>query len=298
MKSTSTLLKSLSTENLDNDKGLKTDFPEFDQFTGGFKLGGLVLINGRVGMGVNHLTRCLVLNTSIRCKNSVGVFSLYQSQETYLLRLLATEAGISFHDLKRNNVSDANDMVKTAKELIAKAPIFISDAMSFSVQSIIAEVQEGIKWFGVKIVVIHGFNLLTDNTFCGISRYEELDRVASKLKDFAIYNDVTFVITHELPEMSSPNDNQEFCPTIREIYDDLSLAKYANLVTVLYRPEYYGIKTWPRFDESTECEAELRIVKNRNGNLESFRLFFDGYRSRFHEVGDDRYRKQPFTPNA
>jgi replicative DNA helicase len=78
------------------------------------------------------------------------------------------------------------------------------------------------------------------------------------------------------------------------MYDDLPLAKYADLVTVLYRPEYYGIKTWPRFDESTECEAELRILKNRNGNLDSFRLFFDGYRSRFNEVDDERFRKQPW----
>ncbi|WP_417371244.1 DnaB-like helicase C-terminal domain-containing protein [Gelidibacter japonicus] len=66
----------------------------------------------------------------------------------------------------------------------------------------------------------------------------------------------------------------------------------------LYRPEYYGFKTWYDTNESCECEAELIIAKNRHGNIRSFRLFFDGYRSRFNEVDDERYRKQPFIPKV
>lgn len=297
MKSTYTLLKGLDNESLNDNQVFKTDFPKFDEFTGGFKPGELILITGRAGMGVNSFTRCLVLNTSIKNNNAVGVFSLNQSKETYLQRLLSTKAGISFNDLKRNYISEDNDKLKTANELIAKASIFISDDMSFSVQSIIAEVQERIKWPGVTLFVIHGFNLLTDNTYNGISRYKEQASAASKLKDFAIYNDVTFIVTQELPEVSSLNDNQEFCPTIGEIFNNISLAKYADLVTVLFRPEYYGIKSWSHTDESTECEAELIIAKNRHGNIHRFRLLFDGYRSRFHEADDERYRKQPFVAN-
>lgn len=292
MKSTSTLLKSFRTENIENGKGLKTGFPKFDEFTGGFKPGEIIIIAGRVGMGIDQLTKCLVLNTSIRHNNTVGVFSLDKSRETYLQRLLSIESGISFYQLKTNRLSD-NAIVdlNKSKEAVAKASIYITDSMSFSVQSIIAEAQERIKWPGVKLFAIHGFNLLTDNTYSGTSRKQELDRIADMLRNFAFYNDITFVITHELPEIYYPNANQEFCPTIQEINEDLPLAKYADLVTVLYRPEYYGIKTWPSVDESTECEAELRILKNRNGNLDSFRLFFDGYRSRFNEFDDERFTK-------
>lgn len=276
-----------------------TDFPKFDEFTGGFKSGELVLVAGRIGMGVHHLTQGFVLNTSIRHNNTVGVFSLNQSRDTYLQRLLGTEAGVPFHHLQKNTLTDnQKENLKSAKELIAKAQIFITDSMSFSVQSIIAEAQERVKWPEVKLFVIHGFSLLTDNTYSGITRSEELDRIASRLRDFAIYNDVSFLITHELPEISFQNYNQDFCPSVQEIYRDLSVAKYVDLVTVLYRPEYYGIKTWPFFDESTECEAELRILKNRHGNLDSFRLFFDSYRSRFNEIDDERFKKQPWVAKA
>lgn len=299
MKSTSTILKGFDKESSNPNQCIRTDFPKFDEFTGGFKPGELVIVTGRVGMGVNHITHCMLLNTSIRQNNTVGVFSLYESRETYLKRLLGKEAGIPFHHLKKTTLTDKQKQkLKTAKELVAKAPIFITDSMSFSVQSIIAEAKERIKWPNVKLFVIHGYNLLVDNTYYGTSRKQELDIIAEKIKKFAYFNDVSFIITHELPEISSPNENQEYCPTIKEIYDNLPLTKYADLVTVLYRPEYYGIKTWPRFNESTECEAELRIVKNRNGNLDSFRLFFDFLGLGYNEVDDERFAKQPWKAKA
>ena len=52
MKSTSTILKTLQREPIQNRKGIKIDFPKFDEFTGGLQPGQLIVLAGRPGMGV------------------------------------------------------------------------------------------------------------------------------------------------------------------------------------------------------------------------------------------------------
>ena len=61
------------------------------------------------------------------------------------------------------------------------------------------------------------------------------------------------------------------------ITDFMSYETYADLVLVLYRPEYYKIEEWDDEEQtSTIGEAEIIIAKNKNGILDNIRVKFDG----------------------
>lgn len=300
MKSTSTLLKRLELEPIQNHEGIKTGFPKFDEFTNGLQPGQLILIAERPGMGVQAFTKCLVLNTSIRHHNTVAIFLLEESAETYLQRLISTETGISHHKFKRGNLSNIiEERLNQTKDTIRKAPILINDDLEFSLRGLTSKILELTSAFpNIKLFVIHGYHLLTHNSVSTISRQQELDIISQKLKQLTEDLNIVVLITHELPEIKNYNSDEDVQPSLKELYNDTPVAKYANLVMFLYRPEYYGFNTWYHTDESTECEAELIIAKNRQGYIHSFRLFFDGYRSRFNEVDDERFKKQPWVANS
>ena len=59
----------------------------------------------------------------------------------------------------------------------------------------------------------------------------------------------------------------------------------ADIVSFIYRPEYYKIDEWDD-DERTPCEgqAELIIAKHRNGGLGNIRLKFIGYLGKFENL--------------
>jgi replicative DNA helicase len=139
---------------------------------------------------------------------------------------------------------------------------------------------------------------LTHHAASTISRQQELNIISQELRRLAENLNIVVLITHELPEIKNYNSDEDVKPSLKELYNDTPVSKYADLVMFLYRPEFYGFNTWYHTDESTECEAELVIARNRQGNIHSFRLFFDGYRSRFNEVDDDRFKKQPWKANS
>lgn len=296
MKSTSRILRSLEKEPLKHQTWVKTGFPKFDE-TIGLHPGQLIVLAGRPGMGIQAFLRCLLLNTSIQHNIPIGIFLLEETAEKYVKRMIATEAGTSFTEMNRDVRSDKTaQKLQQAKKVLAKAPILMDDELEFSLGAITAKIiaQSG-SLNHTKLFVIQGYRLLTHGETSAISRQQELDLISRELKTLAENVDVTLIITHELPEITSYTSHKDVQPTLNELYEDTPLAKYADLALFLYRPEYYKFKTWYDTSESCECEAELEVAKNRHGNTHSFRLFFDGYRSRFNEVDDERFKKQPFV---
>jgi replicative DNA helicase len=284
MKTTTTLLKALEKEPNNNREGLKTGFPKFDKFTNGLQPGQLILMAGRPGMGNLAFAKCLVLNTSIRHQNPVAIFSLEQTAETYLQKMIATEAAISYIEVQRQDYSEETTInLKQAITKIEKAAIFINDELEFSLNVISSKIRELKNIQDIKLVMIHGHELVTYQEYAEESRKQELDTIARQLKSLAEELKIIIIITHQLSDISQPHSHKEVLPSLKEIYKDTPIAKYADAVTFMYRPEYYGFKTWYHTNESCEGEAELIIAKNRPGNLDNFRLFFDGYNSKFSE---------------
>ena len=82
-------------------------------------------------------------------------------------------------------------------------------------------------------------------------------------------------------------------PLLSDLRESGAIEQDADIVSFIYRPEYYKIDEWDDDEHSpTQGQAEFIIAKHRNGSLENVRLKFIGNLGKFdnledYSVGDD-----------
>jgi len=77
-------------------------------------------------------------------------------------------------------------------------------------------------------------------------------------------------------------------PLLSDLRESGAIEQDADIVSFIYRPEYYGVLEWDD-EERTPCEgqAEFIVAKHRNGGLENIRLKFIGHLAQFTNLDGD-----------
>jgi replicative DNA helicase len=71
-------------------------------------------------------------------------------------------------------------------------------------------------------------------------------------------------------------------PLLSDLRESGAIEQDADIVSFIYRPEYYKIDEWDDDERTpTEGQAEFIIAKHRNGSLENIRLKFIGNLGKF-----------------
>jgi replicative DNA helicase len=71
-------------------------------------------------------------------------------------------------------------------------------------------------------------------------------------------------------------------PLLSDLRESGAIEQDADIVSFIYRPEYYKIDEWDDEERSpTEGQAEFIVAKHRNGGLENIRLKFIGHLGKF-----------------
>src|SRR5690606_16248972 len=71
-------------------------------------------------------------------------------------------------------------------------------------------------------------------------------------------------------------------PLLSDLRESGAIEQDADIVSFIYRPEYYKITEWDDDEAApTEGQAEFIIAKHRNGSLENIRLKFIGSLGKF-----------------
>ena len=74
---------------------------------------------------------------------------------------------------------------------------------------------------------------------------------------------------------------------LSDLRESGAIEQDADIVSFLYRPEYYKIDEWDDDERSpTQGQAELMIAKHRNGSIENVRLKFIGHLGKFDNLDD------------
>jgi replicative DNA helicase len=72
---------------------------------------------------------------------------------------------------------------------------------------------------------------------------------------------------------------------LSDLRESGAIEQDADIVSFIYRPEYYNIDEWDD-DERTpsEGQAEFIVAKHRNGGLDNIRLKFVGHLGKFEDL--------------
>jgi len=269
--------------------GVPSGIKELDKLTGGFQNSDLIIIAARPSMGKTALALSVARNVAVEYNYPVAVFSIEMSDTQLVIRLFSAEAQISSHKIRTGMLSqkELNQIPKKIDKLVA-SPMFIDDSPALSITEFRAKCRRLKKEKDIKLVIIDYLQLI--NPPKAESREREISMISSSLKQIAKELNIPIVALAQLNRKVEDRPNKR--PMLSDLRESGSVEQDADVVMFVYRPEFYGIKTWDDNQYPTENTAEIIIGKQRNGPTGRVRCVFQKDFARF-ENGDFSHIEAP-----
>lgn len=259
--------------------GIPSGFTAMDKETGGWQNSDLIIIAARPAMGKTAFLLSMARNIAVGHKIPLALFSLEMASVQLITRMISSETGISSEKLRKGQMSDEEwqRLFRNVSEL-ENAPLFIDETPSLSVFDFRAKCRRLVMQHGVKIIMVDYLQLMTANSGGkqNGNREQEIAMISRSLKAIAKELNVPVIALSQLSRSVESRPNKR--PQLSDLRESGAIEQDADIVSFIFRPEYYKISTWdndPDGDEtSTENQAEIIIAKHRNGATADVRLSF------------------------
>jgi replicative DNA helicase len=271
--------------NQEGMSGLETGFTKLDALTSGWQPSDLVIIAARPGMGKTAFVISMAKNMAIDFNHGVAVFSLEMSSVQLITRMISSETGLTSEKLRKGNLEPHEwEQLNVKVKRLSDAPIFIDDTPSLSVFDLRAKARRLVSQHGVKIIVIDYLQLMTAGGKAGGNREQEISMISRNLKALAKELEVPVIALSQLSRAVETRGGSKR-PLLSDLRESGAIEQDADIVSFIFRPEYYGMTEWDD-DEHTPCEGqgEFIVAKHRNGGLDNIRLKFTGHLAKFSDL--------------
>ena len=266
-------------ETLHNNKGaiagLKTGFADFDKITAGLHRSDLIILAARPAMGKTALALNIAHNVAMINNKAVLVFSLEMGKEQLINRMLSDASGIDSFKLETGSFSgDDFSQISEAMAELSEVPILIDDTPGMTVTEMRTKARRAAHDHDLGLIVIDYLQLMSGTSKRGAdNRVQEVSEISRGLKLIARELNVPVIALSQLSrtvEMRNPR-----IPMLSDLRESGSIEQDADIVTFLYREDYY--------EEDTERQniADWIIAKHRRGATGKIELFFDKEHVRF-----------------
>ena len=118
----------------------------------------------------------------------------------------------------------------------------------------------------------------------GGNREQEISMISRNLKALAKELNVPVIALSQLSRAVETRGGSKR-PLLSDLRESGAIEQDADIVSFIFRPEYYGVTEWDD-DDHTPCEGqgEFIVAKHRNGGLENIRLKFTGHLAKFSDL--------------
>ncbi len=287
----------------DGLSGVSTGFEKLDKLTSGWQPSDLIIIASRPGMGKTALTLSMARNIAVTKQIPVAFFSLEMSSVQLITRLISAETGLSSEKLRTGKLADHEWQQLNVKVTdLEKAPLFIDDTPSLSIFDLRAKARRLSSLHGIKLIVVDYLQLMTAGTSTKSgNREQEISTISRNLKALAKELNIPVIALSQLSRAVETRGGTKR-PMLSDLRESGAIEQDADIVSFIYRPEYYNIDEWDDDERSpSEGQAELIVAKHRNGGLDNIRLKFIGHLGKFEDLDsfDSPFEFQSkMNPNA
>ena len=266
--------------------GVSTGFEKLDKLTSGWQPSDLIIIAARPGMGKTALTLSMARNIAVLKEIPVAFFSLEMSSVQLITRLISAETGLSSEKLRTGKLAAHEwKQLNVKVSALEKAPLFIDDTPSLSIFDLRAKARRLASQHGIKLIIIDYLQLMTavTNNKSG-NREQEISTISRNLKALAKELDVPVIALSQLSRAVETRGGTKR-PLLSDLRESGAIEQDADIVSFIYRPEYYGIDEWDDEERSpSEGQAEFIVAKHRNGGLDNIRMKFIGHLGKFEDL--------------
>ena len=275
----------------DGINGVPSGFTELDKLTSGWQKSDMIVIAARPGMGKTALVLSMARNIAVDYKKPLAIFSLEMSSLQLVNRLISGEAEIPTEDIRRGRFTekDYKYFFQRTKRL-TEAPIFIDDTPALSIFELRAKARRLKQQHNIQLIIIDYLQLMSSSGKGG-TREQEISNISRSIKEIAKELEIPIIALSQLSRGVETRGGEKR-PMLSDLRDSGAIEQDADIVSFIYRPEYYKIEQW---NDGQPCinQAELMIAKHRNGSLNDIRLKFIGKYAKFSNL--DEFENMPDT---
>ncbi len=266
--------------------GIPSGYEALDKLTSGWQPSDLIIIAGRPGMGKTAFTLSMARNMAVAQNVPVAFFSLEMSSVQLITRLISSETGLSSEKLRTGRLQEHEwKQLNIKVKGLEKAPLYIDDTPSLSIFDLRAKARRLKSQHDIRLIVIDYLQLMTGGSSKSSgNREQEISMISRNLKALAKELDVPVIALSQLSRAVETRGGSKR-PLLSDLRESGAIEQDADIVSFIYRPEYYKIDEWDDEERTpTENQAEFIVAKHRNGGLDNIRLKFVKELGRFENL--------------
>ncbi|NCN24777.1 replicative DNA helicase [Candidatus Berkelbacteria bacterium CG_4_9_14_3_um_filter_39_23] len=268
-------------------RGVPTGYRELDSVLAGLQNSDLVVLAARPSMGKTSFAISIAINAAVNHKVPVGFFSIEQSRDQIVDRMLVSVAGIDSWRLRTGNLSESDfPKIGNSMGILSEAPIYIDDTPLLNVMEMRAKSRRLQMEKGLGLIVIDYMQLMEGNAQSKKegSRVQEMSEISRGIKAIARELNVPVMALSQLSravEMRHPK-----IPQLADLRDSGSIEQDADVVMFIYREDYYNPET------DRKNIADIFVKKHRNGPTGQTELYFVPEQMKFQDIEKKEYGVQ------
>lgn len=269
--------------------GTCTGFDFLDK-KGGLQGGNLVIIAGATSQGKTSFANSITLN-AINNEKKVAFYSLEMTSKELAARIVSITSKIPSSKLLYSPLSDDDFSLMdkgVARLMSYKGELYFDDRSTSNIDTIITSIRSMKYKYGIDGAVIDYLQILNVN-MKNVNKEQAMGDVARRLKNLAKELDIWIIALSQLNR-----DNQDPVPTINRLRDSGQIAEAADVVMLVYRPEYYQRPFPQPFDRyDTKGKAMIDVCKGRNIGVGKFLCGFHAETTYFYQLEENEIEKKP-----
>lgn len=300
--------------------GTTTGLDDLDAKLGGLHPSDLIILAGRPAMGKSALATTIAVNAAKFFQTTdredeagklVAFFSLEMSSEQLAGRILAETARINSHDIRTGRLAneDFSRLVSASQELYS-LPLFMDDTAALTISAMrtrcrrLARQARSDKHNGLGLIVVDYLQLLDPGRMNRAdNRVQEISAISRGLKALAKELDCPVLALSQLSRAVEQREDKR--PQLSDLRESGSIEQDADVVTFIYRDEYYLERKQPQRDhfskeddfqdkmvrwqedmEAVHNVAEVIVGKQRHGPTGTVKLLFEPSFTHFDNLAD------------
>ena len=241
--------------------GIPSMLDSIDTVINGLQAPDLIIIAARPSMGKTALALTMARSVGFLQKIPCAIFSLEMSKRQLANRLICMETGIDYWHLVSGGMTAMQyASVKSTEALYQKSPIYIDDTAGLDIQKFRAKATELKLKHGIKAIFVDYIQLMSGK---GENRTTEVSSISRGLKIVAKELDVPVIALSQLSRKAEERGDKR--PMLSDLRESGSIEQDADIVMLMYRPDYYKIYTDSDKNMLPDGYTEIDIGKNRNG---------------------------------
>lgn len=251
--------------------GTKTGMEKFDE-KGGLQKSDLIIVAGETSQGKTSLALSITRH-AIENEAKVAFYSMEMTKEQLTARLLSSKTNIPANEILYSGhlMASELDLIDQARGALPGENLFFDDKSTSNIDSILLSIRMLKMQKDIDGAVIDYMQILNVNSRNNsYSREQAMGDAARRLKNLAKELNIWVIALSQLSRDSTCPE-----PNLNRLRDSGQIGEAADVVILVYRPEYYN-RSYPapydnKDDYPTEGTAMIDVAKGRN--IGTFKFF-------------------------